>query len=201
MKNIIKILIVPTFCLCICLATFQVFAASESENNDAAPTNNSNNASIQDIQGQMKNIMNEMISVSGAIVSGMAAGMREGAEKAQEQIDSADGVKLIANKEDLAEFLKVKVIRLEEQGKSQWRVTLAIKNTNDFPVRLVNLTRKQSVLILDVDGFAYDPVQQEKFTRTLTVAARAAVKIAFDFVDLEAKPGVIRLFDTDFSVQ
>jgi hypothetical protein len=55
--------------------------------------------------------------------------------------------------------------------------------------------------MLDANGFAYDPVLQQESARTLTVAARAAVKAAFDFSGLEAKPGTIRLFDTDFPVQ
>jgi len=165
------------------------------------PDGKSGNASMRDVQNEVQNAMNEIITIMGTVMSGMAAGMGAGAENIQAQLDGADGTKLIANKKDLAEFLQVSVLKLEEQEKGNWRVTLAIKNSNDFPVRLVNLTRKQSVLMLDANGFAYDPVLQQESARTLTVAARAAVKAAFDFSGLEAKPGTIRLFDTDFPVQ
>ena len=145
-----------------------------------------------------------MLSISGAMLSGMAKGMQEGVEDIQKQLDSADGVRLIANKEDLAEFLQVSVLKLEEiteHEKGQWSVTLAIKNSNDFPVRLVNLTRQHSILMLDSEGFAYDPIRHEQSARTLTVAARTAIKMKFDFTGLEARPGVIRLFDTDFPLE
>jgi len=182
---------VPALCLCFCLIAFQAFPASADKNH---------NSSMRDIQKEVQSSMGEIISITGSILSGMAAGMQEGAEKAQAQLDGADGTKLIANKEDLAEFLRVSVLKLEEQEKGNWRITLAIKNANDFPVRLVNLTRKQSVLMLDTEGFAYDPVLQNESPRTLTVAAKAAVRATFDFSGLEATPGVLRLFSTDFPV-
>jgi hypothetical protein len=176
-------------------------AAPDEVSADPAPPAKGNNPSMQDVQHEMQGAISDLISTSGTIFSGMAAGMQEGAERGQAQLDGADGTRLIANKKDLAELVQVTVFKLEEQGSGSWRVTLAIRNANDFPVRLVNLTRKQSVLMLDADGFAYNPVPQQESARTLTVAARAAVKAAFDFSGLEAKPGIIRLFDTDFPVQ
>ena len=187
--------------LVFCLSSSSVFAASGEMDTKNVPDGKSGNASMRDVQNEVQNAMNEIITIMGTVMSGMAAGMGAGAENIQAQLDGADGTKLIANKKDLTEFLQVSVLKLEEQEKGNWRVTLAIKNSNDFPVRLVNLTRKQSVLMLDANGFAYDPVLQQESARTLTVAARAAVKAAFDFSGLEAKPGTIRLFDTDFPVQ
>ncbi|MDL2207937.1 hypothetical protein LJB82_04370, partial [Desulfovibrio sp. OttesenSCG-928-M16] len=105
-----------------------------------------------------------------------------------------------ANKKELAELLRVSIFKLDEQGNGSWRVTLAVKNSNEFPVRLVNLTREQTALLLDVDGFAYEQTLQKGQARTVTVAPRAAVKVTFTFAGLEAKPGVFRLFDMDFPV-
>jgi len=191
MKTFRKFAMVLALCLCFCLIASQAFAASTDKNR---------HSSMLDIQKEVQSSMNEMISITGSVLSGMAAGMQEGAEKAQAQLDGADGTRLVANKKDLAELLQVSVLKLEEQKKGNWRVTLAIRNANDFPVRLVNLTRKQSVLMLDTEGFAYDPVLQNGLARTLTVAAKAAVKATFDFSGLDAKPDVFRLFDTEFPV-
>jgi len=191
----IKTLMALVFCLSV---SFALAASGEKKN---APDGKSGIASMRDVQNEVQSGMNEMITIMGTVMSGMATGMKEGAENAQAQLDGADGTRLIADKKDLAELVEVTVFKLEEQGSGSWRVTLAIKNTNDFPVRLVNLTRKQSVLMLDADGFAYDPVLRQESARTLTVAARAAARAAFDFSGLEAKPGIIRLFDTDFPVQ
>ena len=201
MKNSPKFLIASSLFLSIFLLASQVFAASECTDKEAAQADKNCNPSMQDVQNEIHNAINEMISITGTILSGMAGGMQEGAEKAQTQLDGADGTKLIAHKKDLTEFLQVSVHKIEEQGKGNWRFTLAIKNANDFPVRLVNLTRKQSVLVLDADGFAYNPARKKESVRTITVGARTAVKATFDFVGLDAKPAVFRLFDTDFPVR
>lgn len=205
MRHFKKILPGLVLCLSFCLFASPVLAAPDATDGktgtEATPDDKSGNLSAQDVQNEMKNVMQEMLSITGAMVSGMAAGMQEGAEKTQAQLDGADGTRLISNKKDLAELVQVTIFKLEEQGNGSWRVTLAIKNTNDFPVRLTNLTRKQSVLLLDAEGFAHDPVRQDGSGRMLTVAARAAIKASFDFSGLEERPGIIRLFDTDFPVQ
>ncbi|SBW08229.1 exported hypothetical protein [uncultured delta proteobacterium] len=200
MQNMKKTSLVSVLCLCFFLVVAQAFAASTGTDKDAATNSNSKEQSLQDIQSEVQGLMNDMVTITGSMVSGMAAGMQEGAENAQAQLDGADGTKLISNKKELAEFLQVSIFKLEEQENGVWRVTLAVRNNNDFPVRLVNLTRKQSALLLDVDGFAHEQAPQEGQSRILTVASRAAVKATFSFAGLEAKLGVFRLFDMDFPV-
>lgn len=185
--------IVIVFCLCFCLAAPLAMAADAEVENNAAENSN--------VHTEIQNVFNELLSVSGEMISGMSAGMREGAQNMQQQLDGADGTRLITNKDDLAELVTVTIYRFEEKEDGIWSVTLAIKNANDFPVRLTNLTSKQIVLMLDAEGFAYDPLRHEGSVRILTIAARAAVKVNFDFSGLEAKPEVIRLYDTDFSIQ
>ena len=187
--------------LVFCLIASPVFAAPCDVNKKGAADGKSGKPSLQDVQSEVQNVMNDLISTGAAIFSGMAAGMQEGAEKAQAQLDSADGTRLISNKSELSSLVEVKVSRLEELGNGSWRVILAFRNANDFPVRLVNLNRKKSVLMLDAEGFAYNQELQKDSTRTLTVASKAGVKAAFMFSGLEAKPGAIRLFDTDFPLQ
>jgi len=193
-------LLVLVLCLNFCLyASVSLAAQGETDKNTAAPEKE---LSLQEAQEEMQNALREIISASGKVLTGMAAGMQEGAQDIQIQLDSLDGTKLIANKKDLAELLQVNVFKLEEQGNGAWRVTLALKNTNAFPVRLTNLTNRQSVLLLDDAGFAYSPVPSPDLSRTLTVPARAAIKATFDFSGLdEVKPGLFRLFDTDIPLK
>lgn len=200
MQNFKKNRLFSIICLCFCLVVSHAFAAPESTDESAAANGNDKEQPLRDIQSEVQNAMNEMISITGGLLSGMAAGMQEGAEKTQAQLDGADGTKLIANKKELEELLRVSIFKLDEQENGGWRVTLAVKNSNEFPVRLVNLTRKQTALLLDVDGFAYEQSLQEGQARTVTVASRAAVKVTFIFAGLEAKPGIFRLFDMDLPV-
>ena len=209
MQAFIKKMTILALCLSFCLYALPSFGTEEpatdtGEKEDAAPTENSLDnldTSLQEVQNELQNALRDIVSASGAIFSGMAAGMQEGAQKAQEQLDSVDGAKLATNKESLAELLQVSVYRVEKQDNGMWRIVLAVRNENEFPVRLVNLTQKHAVLLLDSEGFAHEPTEQGERPRTVTVAARAAVKALFDFVDLEGEPRIFRLFDTDFSVQ
>ena len=195
-----KTSLISALCLFFCLAVAQAFAVAEGADKGSATDGNSKEQSLQDIQTEVQGLMNEMVTITGSMMSGMAAGMQEGAENAQAQLDGADGTRLIGNKKDLSELLQVSVFKLEEQGNASWRVTLAVRNNNDFPVRLVNLTRKQTALLLDVDGFAHEQSPQEGQPRTLDVPSRASVKATFAFSGLEAEPDVLRLFGMDISV-
>lgn len=189
------------------LIVLPVFATADEVVKETAPMSDpvaqekNSNPSVPEVKNEMRAAMNDMISITGDVMSGMAAGMQDGSEKVQAQLDGADGTRLISNKKDLAECVQVRVFKSEDQSNGSWQVTLAIKNSNDFPVRLVNLTRKGSVLLLDSDGFAYNPVLQKESERIVTVAARTAAKVTFHFSGLDAKPGAIRLFDTDFTIQ
>ena len=185
------------------LATSQAIAADDSPPLKNAPTSgNDSSVDLQEVQRGVQSSVSEMLSITGSVLSGMSAGMREGAQQIQEQLDGADGTRLVANKKDLTDLLEVSVLRTEKGDDSgTWRVILAITNKNDTPIRLVNLTTKQSVLLLDTEGFAYEPKPDVERKRTLTVAAKTAVKATFDFTGLEGKPKLFRLFDSDIPIQ
>ncbi len=200
MRTIKKASLIPILCLCFCLIGIHAFAAQVSPDKGTAADSGSREQSLQDLQGEVQHTMNEMISITGGLLSGMAAGMQEGAENAQRQLDGADGTKLVANKKDLEELLQLRFLKAERLADFTWHITVAVKNANDYPVRLVNLTRKQSALLLDVDGFAHEQSSQEGQPRTLDVPSRASVKATFVFAGLEAKPNVLRLFDMDVDI-
>jgi hypothetical protein len=201
MRHLHTLLKILAFCLCFSATASRTLAEPDDADSNRKPVGKTGDSSMQDVQDDMQSAIIDMISTGITIFSGVAAGLQEGSDKLQNQLDAADGTRLVANKKDLAELVQVTVYKLEEQGNGAWRITLAIRNNNAFPVRLVNLARKQSVLMLDAEGFAYAPVPREGAARTLTVAARTAAKAVFDFTGLDARPGLIRLFDTDFPVK
>ena len=197
-----SVLPLPVFCLLVCLIVPESFAAQTDTAKNEPPAKSGDEISIQEAQEEMQNALREIISVSGKVLAGMTAGMQEGAQDLQNQLDSLDGTKLIADKNTLAELLQVSVFRIEDRSNGAWRVILAIRNDNTFPVRLTNLTNKQSVLLLDNSGFAYSPISSPDLSRTITVPARAAVKAVFDFAGLEeGQPATFRLFDTDIPLK
>ncbi|MDR2826195.1 MAG: hypothetical protein LBV76_05305 [Deltaproteobacteria bacterium] len=176
--------------ICLSVIMFALFIPLVSHAAEAA----------QDVQTGVKDATNELLSIMGDVVSGMSGGMQEGARKMQEQLDGADGVRLVSNKDDLANLLQLSVLQLEHPGDGKYKVTLAVRNTNEFPVRLVNLRHAQAIMLLDAEGFAYALKNPAEQGANITVPSRAAVRASYTFEGVQAAPAFVRLHDTDFMI-
>ncbi|GHV54869.1 hypothetical protein FACS1894206_08580 [Deltaproteobacteria bacterium] len=194
MKKIIRFLFLPALCMLFAVTGRPLASHAADAAQDSAKD------ALQEAQKGLKDAMSEIISATGGITAGVGAGMQEGARKIQEQLDGMDGVRLVTGKDDLAALVKVSVLRRESLGEEQYRITLAVRNMNDFPVRLVNLAYAQSVLLIDAGGFAYDLPNLKEQGKNITVPASAAVRVRFDFERVEGKPAVLRLYGTDFTI-
>lgn len=154
---------------------------------------------MKEIQEGLQSVFGDLFSAIGGIVTGMSQGMQEGAKDMQSQLDSAGGAQVIADKEKLFALTETKVLKAEQLTDNSWLVVLAVKNKQDSPVRLANLTTKQQVLLLDKEDFVYE--QKETDQRIVTVPERAALKVEFFFPDLDGStPKIFRLYGQDFTV-
>lgn len=155
--------------------------------------------SEKQMQDGIEGVFGELFSSMGEIVSGMTKGMQEGAKNMQSQLDSAGGVEVISDKEKLLSLTETKVLKAEQLEDNSWRVVLAVKNLQEYPVRIADLNAKQQVLLLDQEDFVYE--QKETDQRIVTVPERAALKLEFFFPDLDGStPKILRLYGHDFSV-
>lgn len=151
------------------------------------------------MQDGVQGVFGELFSSMGEIVSGMTKGMQEGAKNIQSQLDSAAGVEVIADVEKLLALTETKVLKAEQLEDNSWCIVLAVKNTQEYPVRITNLNAKQQVLLLDKEDFVYE--QKETEQRIVTVPERAALKLEFFFPDLDGStPKILRLYGHDFPV-
>ena len=84
-------------------ASLQTFAAETSSTSDEKPAASEGKKAetLEGVQGEVQKSVNEMLSITGSVLSGMSSGMQEGAQKIQEQLDGADGTRLVSNKKDL----------------------------------------------------------------------------------------------------
>ena len=170
--------------------------------NPAAPGASSASSSPSSGQGMEQGIQEAfggLISVMGEAIGGMTKGMQEGARDMQAQLDGSDGTRLITNSKDLAALTETRVLKAEQQEDRSWRIILAVKNPQEFPVRLTGLTEKQQILLLDQENFVYE--QNPVGERLVTVPERAAQKLTFFFPELDGStPKNIRLYGMDFAV-
>lgn len=170
--------------------------------NPAAPGASSAPSSPASGQGMEQGIQEAfggLFSIMGEALGGMTKGMQEGARDMQAQLDGSDGTRLISNSKDLATLTETRVLKAEQQEDRSWRIILAVKNPQEFPVRLTGLTEKQQILLLDQENFVYE--QNPVGERLVTVPERAAQKLTFFFPELDGStPKNIRLYGMDFAV-
>ncbi len=156
-------------------------------------------SSSEEVELDLQEAFGGLFSIMGEALGGMTKGMQEGARDMQAQLDGSDGTRLISNSKDLTTLTETRVLKAEQQEDSSWCIILAVKNPQEFPVRLTGLTDKKQVLLLDQENFVYE--QNPVGERLVTVPERAAQKLTFFFPELDGStPKTIRLYGMDFAV-
>lgn len=173
-------------------------SSDTSSETSSAPAS-SLSVSSQEIEQGLQEAFGGLFMVMEEAIGGMTKGMQESARDMQAQLDGADGTRLISSSNDLAGLTETSVLKAEQLEDRSWKITLAVKNTQEFPVRLTRLTDKQQILLLDQQDFAYEPKSGSE--RLVTVPERAAQKLTFVFPDLDGSiPKTLRLYGMDFPV-
>lgn len=156
-------------------------------------------SSGQSMEQDIQEAFGGLISVMGEAIGGMTRGMQEGARDIQAQLDGSDGIRVISSGKDLAALTETRVLKAEQLEDRSWRITLAVRNPQEFPVRLAGLTDKRQVLLLDQEDFVHEPGSVGE--RLVTVPERAAQKLVFLFPELDGStPRTLRLYGMDLPV-
>lgn len=156
-------------------------------------------SSGQGVEPGLQEVFGDIFSTLGEAIGGMTKGMQEGARDIQAQLDGSDGTRLITSGKDLAALTETRVLKAEQLEDRSWRIILAVKNPQGFPVRLTGLTDKRQVILLDQDDFVHEP--SPVVDRVVTVPERAAQKLTFLFPELDGStPRTLRLYGIDFAV-
>lgn len=183
-------------CLC-CLAGLGLAAPSAGTASDTETS--SSPSSGQGMEQGIQEAFGGLISVMGEAIGGMTRGMQEGARDIQAQLDGSDGTQVISSGKDLASLTETRVLKAEQLEDRSWRITLAVRNPQEFPVRLAGLTDKRQVLLLDQEDFVHEPGSVGE--RLVTVPERAAQKLTFLFPELDGStPRTLRLYGMDLPV-
>ena len=183
-------------CLC-CLAGLGLAAPSAGTASDTETS--SSPSSGQGMEQGIQEAFGGLISVMGEAIGGMTRGMQEGARDIQAQLDGSDDTQVISSGKDLASLTETRVLKAEQLEDRSWRITLAVRNPQEFPVRLAGLTDKRQVLLLDQEDFVHEPGSVGE--RLVTVPERAAQKLTFLFPELDGStPRTLRLYGMDLPV-
>ena len=157
--------------------------------------------SLEEMKQELQSSFSTLLDSLGVLLGGLAAGVQEGAQKMQEQLDGIDGTNTVSTAEQLRRHTQVSVLKAEEAGPGEWAVTLAVRNSGSAPVRLTAIHKEQNVLLVDSEGFAHEALLDYGTPESLTVAPGTASRLGFRFSGLEkARPVSLRLYGVDIFV-
>lgn len=148
------------------------------------------------VKGGVKSVVSGVVSAGKDAISGVT----EGVDTGRKEGESTDQSKLVANKADFQRLTSIKVVKSESMGNNQYKLTLALKNDNDFPVRITNLSEPKYIMLIDADGFSTtidSPLVQGK---DITALPKSLTRVRYVFSNVEAEPAIFRFFETDVKV-
>ena len=172
-------------CALFAVASFSPVWAAESGKDGA-------NALKEGIQS----IVSDIVSAGKDVAAGVTEGVDSG-RKGRENLDKAQ---IVTSREDLEKLLSVTVVKSEEMGDKSFQLTLAVKNTHAFSVRMTNLSEMANVVLLDKEGFSYPLPQAQTQGRDVTAIGNSLTRVRYTFTGVEGEPATLRLYGADIAV-
>lgn len=158
-------------------------------------------AGAEEKSGTLKTGVRSIVSDLVSAARDLAAGFNEGVDKGLKGDDQANSARGAANQAEFKALglgLKVTGIKFLEPGEVE--LALALKNPNEFPVRLTNLAALGNVALVDRDGFSYALSRPAEQGRDVIALGRSSTRLRFFFSEVEGRPETFRLFDIDVPV-
>ena len=148
------------------------------------------------VKGGIKSIVSGVVSTGKDAITGVAEGLDSGRQEGE----SVDKARIVTTKEDFGKLLSVTVSKSEDLGNQTFQLTIAVKNDQEFPVRMTNLSDMKTVVLLDKDGFSYPLPQPLVQGKDVTALGNSSTRIRYTFTAVEGEPAILRLYGTDIPV-
>ncbi|RGY58941.1 hypothetical protein [Fusobacterium ulcerans] len=161
------------------------------------------------VYGEEKAEITKKVSsvVSGAVSTGknILKGVKEGIDIGRKEGTSVDGAMIIFDKESLEKYIEISIISVENlsdknigesENKIEYKITLGLKNNTDKPIRMTNLQERDSLQLLDKNGFA---VFSSGPFEDVTIPKDVAIKHSFIFLT-DGEPNIIKIYGKEFEV-
>jgi hypothetical protein len=148
-----------------------------------------------------KDLTKATVETSKEILSGIKDGIDEG----RKSTEGLDGAVVVSTYDEVAKYLDVSILSVKtpkDKGKDKTvEVVLAVANKHTKPVRMANLKRQGSMVLLDGEGFASHLASGSPNNDEITVLSGMKEKFLYTF-DGDAKTAkVLRLYGHDYDLK
>lgn len=143
----------------------------------------------------------QLISDSKGILSGIQQGISEGRADGE----STDQAIIVTDSKTFDKHLKLTISSKMALSGNRYELSVAIKNSSDKPVRLINLGDNQNMILMDKEGFASHLSSGNLFstssTSDVTIPAKAGLRVKWVFEEVEGEPALLRIYGKEYSVK
>mgnify|MGYP003701501075 FL=1 len=150
-------------------------------------------ADDKDLRESVRSVVDSVVSAGKDVVTGVS----QGVESALDQAEGARNAQAVSYKQSLAKLLEISALGSEQLGDRSFKVTLAINNQHEYPVRITRLWDVTSVVLLDSEGYSYVLANPKEQGKDVIVLGKSRTRVRFTFDGVEGRPALLRLFDTD----
>jgi hypothetical protein len=132
----------------------------------------------------------------------VGAGVNEGFDEGRKGTVGPDGALIITTKDEVAKYLELailsaKPISTEADGVD---IVLSVTNKYDQPIRMANLMRKGSLVLLDKDGFATHLQDSSSNEDSITVLPGLKEKFTYRFNGKADEIVTIKIYGHDYEL-
>lgn len=134
-------------------------------------------------------------------VKDTVGGIQEGIDEGRKGAEGADGAVLVTTHDELAKYIELSIMSLGPASETGGvKVVLGVLSKHDKPVRMANLQRKGSLVLLDKNSFATHLQTTPSNEDSITVQPRLKEKFTFVFDGDAEQTATLRVYGEDYSV-
>jgi hypothetical protein len=151
----------------------------------------------------LKNLRDSLRSIASEIISSgkeAVTGLSEGVEQGMSEEGSADKAKEAKTREEFAAMLGASVHKAKSLGDGRYEISVALRNDNDFAVRVIGLREIENVVLLDREGFSYLPDKNANQPGSVVALSKSRTRLQFLFSGVEESPTVLRLLGKELAI-
>ena len=142
------------------------------------------------LKESLRSIATEIVTTGKEAMTGLS----EGVEQGLDENGGSDKVKVVKSGNEFSQLLSAAILNVKRRGQGTYELTLAVKNDNDFPVRIAGVWDLENVVLLDREGFSYSPENQTGQMTSVTALSKSLTRLRFVFSGVESPPARLRFY-------
>ncbi len=129
-------------------------------------------------------------------------GISDGVDEGRKEAEGIDGARIVTDIDELERYVDIKLLMVRSlDDDKRTDIEVGFRNKSDNPIRIANLDDKETVLLLDADGYAQEADSGSRYGAEITIPPNAGKKHNFIFNVPVSKAKALRLWNKEYEVK